>query len=103
MFQQLPHLSVGTLMETRLLVQIGGYPAVPYAQDLLVQYLISAFGGILAIPNITYIHRRHDTQMTAVNNEVQWRLAQWRSRVALSRMVVAAHDTTTKLPEYPVF
>lgn len=101
--QQMPHISVGTLMETRLLTQLGGYPAVPYAQDLMVQYLISAFGGILVIPETTYIYRRHDTQMTSGITENQWRLAQWRSRVALSRMVVANQDPSAALPEYPVF
>ena len=100
--QQMPHLSVGTLMETRLLTMLGGYPATPYAQDLLVQYLISGFGDIVAIPETTYIYRRHTEQMTNEVNDSSWRLAQWRSRTMLSRMVVA-HDPTAELPDYPVF
>lgn len=100
--QQLPHLSVGTLMETRLLTMLGGYPAAPYAQDLLVQYLISGFGDIVAVPVTTYIHRRHDQQMTNEENDAPWRLAQWRSRVMLSRMAVA-HMPKVDLPDHPVF
>lgn len=98
----LPHLSVGTLMETRLLTKLGGYPAVPYAQDLLVQYLVVGFGDIVAVSETTYIYRRHDNQMTNEADDLPWRLSQWRSRVALSRMVVA-NDTTYELPDYPVF
>jgi glycosyltransferase involved in cell wall biosynthesis len=101
--QQMPHLSVGTLMETHLLTLLGGYPALPYAQDLIVQYLMPDFGGIIAVPEVTYIYRRHNAQMTANIREEQWRLAQWCSRVALSRMVVAAYDISAILPDYPVF
>jgi glycosyltransferase involved in cell wall biosynthesis len=100
--QRMPHHAVGTLMDTRLLTQFGGYPAVPYAQDLLVQYLLASRVGIVAIPQTTYIYRHHDAQMTADTTSETWRLAQWRSRIALSRML-AAPDQTVELPDHPIF
>jgi hypothetical protein len=92
---------VGTLMNTRLLTSLGGYPATPYAQDLMVQYMMSANAHIVAIPEVTYYYRRHREQMTASVSDAYWKLAQWRSRVLLTRMVLA-HQGDAVLPDCPV-